>query len=552
MENKKKSISRALLIGTTVLVLIICLLMGAFGFAAYVNTVLKKDQAYLRDILQLTERQIDGNDLEKCIETKTKSDKFEITQNFLDQVKESYDDVEYIYIIKPLNANAVDNIMNVMAGITAEEKKENYDFYSVKLGELTGEDYSAKVAGQYLKGLDADDITYFSNRTEFGYDYTGMIPIRNSQGKAVALLAIDMSMNEIAKVLVNYALTTLGLMIVISLLAVYLVNRWLKNRVTDPVLRLEKVSEAFVESSHKAETPEDLIINDPDIHTGDEIESLSGAMSDMFAGMKKYMSSLVSVTKEKERIGAELNVATSIQASMLPRIFPAFPGRKEFDIFATMDPAKYVGGDFYDFFMLDDNTIGLVMADVSGKGVPAALFMVISKTLIKNRCQVSRSPADVLNYVNDQLCEGNDGDMFVTVWLAILDINTGKGMAANAGHEHPAIRRKGGKYELDVYRHSPAVATMEGMRFREHPFELNPGDSLFVYTDGVPEANNENGEFYGTDRMIECLNADPEATVHELLVEVREDIRKFAGPAEQFDDITMLAFEFWGPDGKQE
>ena len=552
MEYKKKSISRALLIGTTVLVLIICLLMGAFGFAAYVNTVLKKDQAYLRDILQLTERQIDGNDLEKCIETKTKSDKFEITQNFLDQVKESYDDVEYIYIIKPLNANVVDNIMNVMAGITAEEKKENYDFYSVKLGELTGEDYSAKVAGQYLKGLDADDITYFSNRTEFGYDYTGMIPIRNSQGKAVALLAIDMSMNEIAKVLVNYALATLGLMIVISLLAVYLVNRWLKNRVTDPVLRLEKVSEAFVESSHKAETPEDLIINDPDIHTGDEIESLSGAMSDMFAGMKKYMSSLVSVTKEKERIGAELNVATSIQASMLPRIFPAFPGRKEFDIFATMDPAKYVGGDFYDFFMLDDNTIGLVMADVSGKGVPAALFMVISKTLIKNRCQVSRSPADVLNYVNDQLCEGNDGDMFVTVWLAILDINTGKGMAANAGHEHPAIRRKGGKYELDVYRHSPAVATMEGMRFREHPFELNPGDSLFVYTDGVPEANNENGEFYGTDRMIECLNADPEATVHELLVEAREDIRKFAGPAEQFDDITMLAFEFWGPDGKQE
>lgn len=552
MEYKKKSISRALLIGTTVLVLIICLLMGAFGFAAYVNTVLKKDQAYLRDILQLTERQIDGNDLEKCIETKTKSDKFEITQNFLDQVKESYDDVEYIYIIKPLNANAVDNIMNVMAGITAEEKKENYDFYSVKLGELTGEDYSAKVAGQYLKGLEADDITYFSNRTEFGYDYTGMIPIRNSQGKAVALLALDMSMNEIAKVLVNYALATLGLMIVISLLAVYLVNRWLKNRVTDPVLRLEKVSEAFVESSHKAETPEDLIINDPDIHTGDEIESLSGAMSDMFAGMKKYMSSLVSVTKEKERIGAELNVATSIQASMLPRIFPAFPGRKEFDIFATMDPAKYVGGDFYDFFMLDDNTIGLVMADVSGKGVPAALFMVISKTLIKNRCQVSRSPADVLNYVNDQLCEGNDGDMFVTVWLAILDINTGKGMAANAGHEHPAIRRKGGKYELDVYRHSPAVATMEGMRFREHPFELNPGDSLFVYTDGVPEANNENGEFYGTDRMIGCLNADPEATVHELLVEVREDIRKFAGPAEQFDDITMLAFEFWGPDGKQE
>ena len=236
---------------------------------------------------------------------------------------------------------------------------------------------------------------------------------------------------------------------------------------------------------------------------------------------------------------------------MLPRIFPAFPDHNEFDIYATMDPAKEVGGDFYDYFMLDDHTIGLVMADVSGKGVPAALFMVISKTLIKNRCQDSRSPAEVLSYVNDQLSEGNDSDMFVTVWLAILDINTGKGLAANAGHEHPAIRRKGGKYELDIYRHSPAVATMEGMRFREHPFELNPGDSLFVYTDGVPEANDEAGKFYGTDRMIECLNADPDADVQKLLIEVREDIRKFAGEAEQFDDITMLVFDFWGPDGKQ-
>lgn len=551
MENKKKSINRALYTGTTVLVLVISLLMGAFGFWSYVDTVFQKDQAYLRDILKLTQKYIDGDDLEKCIETKQKSEKYEYAQSFLDQVKENYDDIEYIYIIKPLNANDSDNIMDVMAGITAEEKETDYDFYSVELGKLNKDGYSATVAGQYLNGMDAKDITYFANHTEFGYDYTGMLPIRNSQGKAVALLAIDISMNEITKVLMTYAVATLVMMILIAMLAVYFVNRWLKNRVIDPVLRLEKVSEAFVESSRRAEMPEELVINDPDIHTGDEIESLSVAISDMFVGMKNYMSSLLTVTREKERIGAELDVANNIQASMLPRIFPAFPDHNEFDIYATMDPAKEVGGDFYDYFMLDDHTMGLVMADVSGKGVPAALFMVISKTLIKNRCQDSRSPAEVLSYVNDQLSEGNDSDMFVTVWLAILDINTGKGLAANAGHEHPAIRRKGGKYELDIYRHSPAVATMEGMRFREHPFELNPGDSLFVYTDGVPEANDEAGKFYGTDRMIECLNADPDADVQKLLIEVREDIRKFAGEAEQFDDITMLAFDFWGPDGKQ-
>ena len=546
-NNKKKSISRALLFGTATLVLVICLLMGVFGFTAYVRTVLNKDQAYLRDVLQLTMKQIDPDDLEKCIENKTKSEKFELTQKFLDQVKDYYEDVEYIYIIKPLNTANVDNIMDVMAGITERERKEDLDFYSVTLGGLTGDYYSADVAKLYLDGMNADEISYFSNKTEFGYDYTGMMPIKNTSGQKVALLAVDMSMNEISKVLVSYALATLAMMTLIALLAVYLANKWLKNRVTDPLIKLENVSKNFVESSHTAESPDQLVISDPDIHTGDELESLANTTSDMFSSMKNYMGSLISVTKEKERIGVELNVATNIQASMLPRIFPAFPGRPEFDIFATMDPAKEVGGDFYDFFMLDDHRIGMVMADVSGKGVPAALFMVISKTMIKNRAQVSDSPAEILGYVNDQLCEGNDAEMFVTVWMAILDINTGKGVAANAGHEHPVIRRKDGEYELVVYRHSPAVATMEGMRFREHEFELNPGDRLFVYTDGVPEAINEKKEFYGTDRLLDVLNADQDATIHELLVEVREDISKFAGKAEQFDDITMMAFDFRGP-----
>ena len=546
-NNKKKSISRALLFGTATLVLVICVLMGIFGFTAYVRTVLNKDQSYLRDVLQLTMKQIDPDDLEKCIETKTKSDKFEETQHFLDQVKEYYEDVEYIYIIKPLNTANVDNIMDVMVGITDEERKTDFDFYSVTLGGLTGDYYSSDVAKRYLDGLNANEVTFFSNKTEFGYDYTGMMPIKNSKGQAISLLCVDMSMNEISKVMVSYALATLAMMTLIALLAVYLANKWLKNRVTDPLIKLENVSKNFVESSHGAESPDQLVITDPDIHTGDELESLANTTSDMFSSMKNYMTSLISVTKEKERIGVELNVATSIQASMLPRIFPAFPGRPEFDIFATMDPAKEVGGDFYDFFMLDDHRIGLVMADVSSKGVPAALFMVISKTMIKNRAQVSDSPAEILGYVNDQLCEGNDAEMFVTVWMAILDINTGKGVAANAGHEHPVIRRKDGDYELVVYRHSPAVATMEGMRFREHEFELNPGDRLFVYTDGVPEAINEKKEFYGTDRLLDVLNADQDATIHELLVEVREDISKFAGKAEQFDDITMMAFDFRGP-----
>ena len=162
------------------------------------------------------------------------------------------------------------------------------------------------------------------------------------------------------------------------------------------------------------------------------------------------------------------------------------------------------------------------MADVSGKGVPAALFMVIAKTLIKNRAQMGGKPAEVLQFVNEQLCEGNDAELFVTVWFAILEISTGKGIAANAGHEHPAIRRAGGEFELVIYRHSPAVATMKGMRFREHEFELHPGDNLFVYTDGVPEATDAHNELFGTERMLEALNEDPKAKPEELLHSVQK------------------------------
>ena len=198
--------------------------------------------------------------------------------------------------------------------------------------------------------------------------------------------------------------------------------------------------------------------------------------------------------------------------------------------------------------MLDEDHLGLVMADVSGKGVPAALFMVIAKTLIKNRAQMGGSPAEVLAYVNEQLCEGNDAELFVTVWFAILELSTGKGIAANAGHEHPVLRRSGGDYELVVYRHSPAVATLPGIRFREHEFELHPGDRVFVYTDGVPEAINVKEEDYGSDRMLAALNScPPDTPMKETLRLVREDLDRFAGEMPQFDDVTMMAIDYKGP-----
>ncbi len=283
--------------------------------------------------------------------------------------------------------------------------------------------------------------------------------------------------------------------------------------------------------------------------TGDEIEVLAESFAKQSARMTLYIDQVKRVTAEKERIGAELDMASKIQGSQLPTLFPPFPDRKEFSLYASMTPAKEVGGDFYDFFMIDDDHMAFVMADVSGKGVPAALLMMVSRVLIKSTMQNGKGPAETLASVNNQLCEGNDADFFVTVWLAVLEISTGRGMAANAGHEHPALRRADGNYELVIYKHSMPVGVMKDLPYKEHEFQLHPGDSFFVYTDGVAEATDRNKEMYGTGRMLEAMNRNPDAMPEQVLGCIAQDIDRFVDGAEQFDDITMLCFRYLGPEG---
>ena len=277
-----------------------------------------------------------------------------------------------------------------------------------------------------------------------------------------------------------------------------------------------------------------------------EIGRLAEDFTDLTQEMDDYVAQIEAITAKQERIEAELNVASNIQSAMVPASHPAFPDHTDFDLYATMDPAREVGGDFYDYFLVDDDHLALVMADVSGKSVPAALFMVISKTLIKNRAQMGESPADILFHVNNQLCENNESGFFVTVWMAIIELSTGKGRAVNAGHEHPAICRKGGEFELDVYKHNLFIGAKPNMKYVEHELELHPGDRLFVYTDGVPEATSTEEILYGTDRMLKALNREPDAPLEDLLSNLTQDITAFVNGADQFDDITMMCFWYKG------
>ena len=552
MKNDRNSLSRSLLIGCAVFITLLSLIMGSIGFLTYYNGIVGRYETYLHDILKLAMTEIDGDDLEHCVREKNKSEQYERTQDFLNRIKEYYD-IKYIYIVKPMNLDETDNMMDVMAGITRAEAEEDYDYYSVELGRLTGDYYSPEIVRYYMDACATPgEVSFYRNKSEeFGYMYTGMIPILDSAGEPVAVLAADLSMQEITRVWQRYWMIVGAEILILVTFFLFSMYQWLRKRVIAPLKQLEEVSASFVESSRQTQDPSRIDYKRADIHTGDEMEVLSDALNAMFDDTRRYMTNLLSVTAEKEKIGAELNVATQIQADMLPRIFPAFPDRREFDLYAFMHPAREVGGDFYDFFLIDEDHLCMVIADVSGKGVPAALFMVIAKTLIKNQAMMGDDPADILGKVNEQLCEGNDAMLFVTVWISILTISTGKGIAANAGHEHPVIRRAGGSYELVIYRHSPAVAAMEGMRFRQHSFELHPGDRLFVYTDGVPEATNAESELFGNERMLDVLNSQPDRKPHALLETMKREIDVFVGEAPQFDDITMLCLDYFGPDREQ-
>ena len=374
--------------------------------------------------------------------------------------------------------------------------------------------------------------------------------IWSPDGEVIAYAMADLPsffVSAISIVLTILYLILLGIIIVI----VVLISRLLiGRRVVKPINQITRAAEAYTEA-HQNGSYSGKYFDGLAIKTHDELEELGRVMSDLEDDITLYEQNLMKATAANERVQTEMSVAARIQRDMLPGTFPPFPDHREFEIYASMDPAKEVGGDFYDFFLVDSRHLGIVIADVSGKGIPAALFMMSAMIIINNYASVGYSPAEVLTRSNEKICQANPQEMFVTVWLGILDLATGVVTATSAGHEYPAIRHAGGDYELLHDRHGFVLGGMEGVRYRDYSFTLEPGSSLFVYTDGVPEATNAEEELYGTDRMTAALNRVKDEKPEAVLTAVRRDVDAFVKEAPQFDDLTMLCLTYHGltPEG---
>lgn len=525
MNKKYKfGLSFKMLISILILSSSICIASVYIGYLQYKNTITKLYNENGYSVGDIILNQIDYSNIENYTECWEKDGYYGYMKLYMERVLNA-SNAKYIYIVVPEETG---------------QMKYVYDSTGMDLGECDPvSKYLDEVMEIYNTGVQNRSNYFVRKSPKYGYLTSSILPITMESGKTVALLFVDVAMEVIEGTLKKYIIISILISFILTIIFCQICYFYMNRAVIYPIDKIESCLIEF--ANNKASITEEL----KNIITNDELEDLSKTIYQMEHTVVNYIDQVTSITAEKERIGAELNVATQIQADMLPSIFPPFPDIPEFDIYASMQPAKEVGGDFYDFFMIDDTHVGLVMADVSGKGVPAALFMVISKTLIKNRAQMGGLPSEILSKVNNQLCENNKAEMFVTVWLGILDITTGVITAASAGHEFPAIKHNG-KYELLKDKHGFVLAGMENLKYKDYEIKLKKGDSLFIYTDGVAEATNVANELFGTERMINALNISPESDCKTILKNVQREIDEFVKEAPQFDDITMLCLEYYG------
>lgn len=439
----KKGIQKKILVRLYIFAVILIILTGGLTGLRYYQVRINEYNKLIYGYLRTASDLIDGDRIEGYLQNLTPDDYYNEVLDYLTKTRDQTD-MQLFYVFVPYE----DDLVYVW-----QTDDDPYGWLGYREPYMDG---GKETRDNTFRKDPVQKITFYQDPT-YGNIACGFYPLFDSKGEPVALVGIDLSAPDITRSIFAFIAIVFGIILLSTVVAGFIFYYLLNRRIVDPIHRLNAAAKGI-----KSDLENDVETPDIDIDTDDELEELADSYKKMYGDIRHYIKENEAISAEKGRIDAELGVATQIQADMLPRIFPPFPNRREFDLFATMTPAKEVGGDFYDFFFVDDDHLALVMADVSGKGVPAALFMVIAKTLIKNRAQMGESPAQILKFVNTELCEGNDAELFVTVWLAIIELSTGKGIAANAGHEHPALRHADGQWELVVYRHSLAVAAMDG------------------------------------------------------------------------------------------
>ncbi len=444
---------------------------------------------------------------------------------------------QFIYVIE-VDTTDYNHITFVFNTVNKNSGFEPYEVGFVR--ETTNEDYKEKYRKLYNGESDEETVIRDQGLIESGSHITAMLALHRKDGSTAGILCVQRQMDALTNSRQNFFISITVVTAFLAVAVSLIFSIYLRRSLITPIRLITNETKRFSADP----SPSENALSDS-IRSLDEIGVLANSVDKMERETLDYIGDITAMTAEKERIGTELEVASAIQQGMLTSVSPQ---RVEFDIAASMTPAKEVGGDFYDFFMIDDDRLGMVMADVSGKGIPAAMFMTVTKVLINDAAFAISSPAEILRFVNERICQNNKMDMFVTVWLGILEISAGTVTAANAGHEYPAIYRSGKSFSVLKDKHGFVIGGMSGMKYKDYTIKLERGDSVFLYTDGVCEATNKDDELYGEERMVKALNKSPDAKPSEILQIVKEDVDTFVSDAPQFDDLTVMCLKYYGKD----
>ncbi|MER1993090.1 MAG: SpoIIE family protein phosphatase [Eubacteriales bacterium] len=523
--------------GIVMLLLVFFATVSIIGYNSFTEALMSQysEGAFLT--AETAGRRLDADRMEEYARSGGATPEYLEAWNEMDELCNSTG-ATFIYVIQPDRSDYA-HITFLFSTIDHDSKYTKYDFGFVR--DTTNDEYRQKYRALYELEADRELVIRDRGYIETDPHITAMIGLKGTDGQVKAILCVQRQMDVLATARQKYINKIILALIILVLLVILGQSAFLHRTLLQPLKQISDEAKRFSKENVKAEKKLQETIRNQD-----EIGHLAVSIDKMEDRIQNYIESITQITAEKERINTELALATRIQADMLPHVFPPFPDRNEFDLYASMDPAREVGGDFYDYFLADDDHLCMVMADVSGKGVPAALFMMASMILLRNNAMLGKSPAEILTDVNAAVCANNREEMFVTVWLGILEISTGRLTAANAGHEYPALMRAGGEFELYKDKHGFVIGGMEGIRYKEYELQINPGDRLFLYTDGVPEATDADKELFGTERMIHALNEQKDRKPEEVLNGVRRAVDSFVKEAEQFDDLTMLCLAYRG------
>ena len=534
MEKKrvKSPLSRTIALRFTAFAFLLSAALIASSYLHYKTEMYEKFEQFAMNIAAVAASHLNPDKISTYLETGQKDEDYEHAYQILCQIREK-GGIEYLYVVKP----EIDEVWYVMDTDPSEG--------AIPLG-FHEPYYKGAFAENAEKMSRGESIPPIVSNEEYGWLMSVYYPMFTTTGESAGYVGVDIGMNEVMEDLQQFTIRMMVLMLVVTGISLSVMIFISAKTIADPIRKLSNAAEQLVEAEQAGTAADTEIFRGLTIRSKDEIGELYQSLSQMEQDMNAYIRDMLAITAEKERITSEMSLASRIQSGMLPHIFPPFPDHKEFDIYATMTPAKEVGGDFYDFYLVDDDHLCAVIADVSGKGVPGALFMMVTKIILQSCAMLGSSAAEILTKTNDTICTNNQAEMFVTVWVGILELSTGRLTVANAGHEYPVLKRAGGSFELMKDKHGLVIGAMEGIRYKEYEIQMNPGDRIFVYTDGVTEATDMQNQLFGTGRMLASLNANRDASGEDLLRNLKQDIDTFVGEASQFDDVTMMTLLYNG------